>query len=42
MQMVHYDPAAYFSRPICTILIVAGVLTLGTGAYRALNSSATP
>ena len=28
MQMVHYDLGTYFSRPICTILIVAGVLTL--------------
>ena len=28
MQMVHYDLVTYFSRPICTILIVAGVLTL--------------
>ncbi|MFZ9073751.1 MAG: tripartite tricarboxylate transporter permease, partial [Paracoccaceae bacterium] len=27
MQMVHYDLVTYFSRPICTILIVAGVLT---------------
>jgi putative tricarboxylic transport membrane protein len=28
MQMVHYDLGTYFSRPICTILIIAGVLTL--------------
>ena len=28
MQMVHYDLVTYFSRPICTILVVAGVLTL--------------
>ena len=28
MQMVHYDLVTYFSRPICTILIIAGVLTL--------------
>ncbi len=28
MQMVHYDLGTYFSRPICTILILAGVLTL--------------
>ena len=28
MQMVHYDLGTYFSRPICTILIFAGVLTL--------------
>ena len=28
MQMVHYDLGTYFSRPICTILIIAGGLTL--------------
>ena len=27
--MVHYDLGTYFSRPICTILIIAGTLTLG-------------
>ena len=35
MQMVHYDLWTYFSRPICAILIVAGVLTLGSSIYRA-------
>ena len=28
MQMVHYDLGTYFSRPICTILVIAGALTL--------------
>lgn len=35
MQMVHYDLGTYFSRPICTILIIAGMLTLLTNMYRA-------
>ena len=29
--MVHYDLGTYFSRPICTILIIAGTLTLAAG-----------
>jgi putative tricarboxylic transport membrane protein len=39
MQMVHYDLFTYFSRPICTILIIAGAITLGTGVYKALASN---
>ncbi|MEK9853654.1 MAG: tripartite tricarboxylate transporter permease [Rhodobiaceae bacterium] len=39
MQMVHYDLGTYFSRPICSILIVAGTLTLAAGLYRAFASS---
>ncbi|XDZ66494.1 tripartite tricarboxylate transporter permease [Alphaproteobacteria bacterium LSUCC0684] len=39
MQMVHYDLVTYFSRPICTILIVAGALTLLRGVYSAIQSS---
>ncbi|MCJ8310458.1 MAG: tripartite tricarboxylate transporter permease [Rhizobiaceae bacterium] len=35
MQMVHYDIGAYFSRPICALLIAAGTLTLAAGIYRA-------
>ena len=35
MQMVHYDLFTYFSRPICTILIVAGAITLGASMLRA-------
>mgnify|MGYP006208097903 FL=1 len=38
MQMVHYDMITYFSRPICTILIIAGTLTLAAGVYRAFSS----
>ena len=38
MQMVHYDMTTYFSRPICTILIIAGTLTLAAGVYRAFSS----
>ena len=38
MQMVHYDIITYFSRPICTILIIAGTLTLAAGVYRAFSS----
>ena len=34
MQMVHYDIGAYFSRPICALLIAAGTLTLAAGIYR--------
>jgi len=40
MQMVHYDLGTYFSRPICSILIAAGALTLAAGVYRAFASSA--
>ena len=40
MQMVHYDLGTYFSRPICTILIVAGLLTLGSSIYRAFATLA--
>jgi putative tricarboxylic transport membrane protein len=39
MQMVHYDLLTYFSRPICTILIIAGAITLGAGVYKALASN---
>ncbi len=35
MQMVHYDLWTYFSRPICTLLIAAGTITLATSVYRA-------
>ena len=40
MQMVHYDIVAYLSRPICSLLILAGVLTLGVGVYQALRTPA--
>ena len=36
--MVHYDMITYFSRPICTILIIAGALTLAAGVYRAFST----
>jgi putative tricarboxylic transport membrane protein len=39
MQMVHYDLWTYFSRPICTLLILAGVLTLLANIYRAFATS---
>ena len=39
MQMVHYDIFEYLSRPICLILIVAGLLTFFIGVYRALSYS---
>ncbi|MEC8089868.1 MAG: tripartite tricarboxylate transporter permease [Pseudomonadota bacterium] len=39
MQMVHYDLGTYFSRPICSILIAAGALTLAAGLYRAFSPS---
>ncbi len=39
MQMVHYDLFEYFSRPICSILILAGALTLLTGIYKAIKQS---
>lgn len=38
MQMVHYDLATYFSRPICTILIIAGALTLLKSLHSAFSS----
>jgi putative tricarboxylic transport membrane protein len=37
MQMVHYDLVTYFSRPICSLLILAGVLTLGFSIYQAVQ-----
>ena len=39
MQMVHYDVLEYLSRPICLLLIIAGLLTLITGIYKALSYS---
>ncbi len=39
MQMVHYDLFTYFSRPVCSVLILAGILTLGMGLYKALSST---
>jgi len=39
MQMVHYDLVEYFSRPICLLLIIAGLLTILTGVYKALSFS---
>ncbi len=38
MQMVHYDLVTYFSRPICTILIIAGALTLLKSLHSAFSS----
>lgn len=38
MQMVHYDLGTYFSRPICSLLIAAGFLTLGASIYRAFSN----
>jgi putative tricarboxylic transport membrane protein len=35
--MVHYDLVTYFSRPICSLLILAGVLTLGFSIYQAVQ-----
>lgn len=40
MQMVYYDPATYFARPISLILIVAGSLTLMASLYRAFAPAA--
>ena len=37
MQMVHYDIFAYLSRPICSLLILAGILTLGFSIYQAFQ-----
>jgi putative tricarboxylic transport membrane protein len=42
MQMVHYDLVTYMSRPICFILIAAGMVTLATGIYKALSSNRAP
>jgi putative tricarboxylic transport membrane protein len=41
MQMVHYDLDTYFSRPICSILIAAGLITLASNMYRAFTSTKT-
>ncbi|MGI9366136.1 MAG: tripartite tricarboxylate transporter permease [Rhizobiaceae bacterium] len=40
MQMVHYDIGDYFSRPICSLLIAAGAITLFAGMYNALRRPA--
>ena len=42
MQMVHYDLVTYFSRPICTLLIIAGTLTLLASIVRAFTPAARP
>ena len=39
MQMVHYDVIEYLSRPLCLLLITAGLLTLIVGIYKALSYS---
>ena len=39
MQMVHYDLGTYFSRPICTFLIIAGSLTLLASVLKAFKSN---
>jgi putative tricarboxylic transport membrane protein len=39
MQMVHYDLLTYLSRPVCLILIIAGLLTLLSGIYKAISTS---
>ncbi len=41
MQMVHYDLGTYFSRPICTILVVAGVFTLLKSLHSAFFHNAS-
>ena len=41
MQMVHYDMETYFSRPICTLLIIAGAITFLSTVYRAFTSTKT-
>ena len=41
MQMVHYDIGTYFSRPICTVLIIAGAITFLSTIYRAFSSAKT-
>jgi len=40
MQVVHYDPAVFFSRPIVAILIGGGMLTLIANIVKALRSPA--
>ena len=45
MQMLHYDPMGYASRPIGLVLIVGGVLTLVASIYSSLRQkpdTATP
>jgi len=39
MQMVHYDLFVYLSRPICLLLILAGLFTLVASVYGALSMS---
>ena len=41
MQMVHYDIGTYFSRPICSLLIIAGAITFLSTVYRAFTSAKT-
>jgi len=40
MQSNGGNDVAYLSRPICLLLILAGVLTLGVGVYQALRAPA--
>jgi len=39
MQMVSYDVGTFVSRPIVAILLLAGIATLVTSAYRALKGT---
>jgi putative tricarboxylic transport membrane protein len=39
MQMVSYDVGTFVSRPIVAILLLAGIATLLTSAYRALRGT---
>ena len=40
MQMTHYDPITFFSRPIVAILFVAGSATLLVNIWKALRGQA--
>ena len=40
MQMVHYDPAVFFGRPIVSVLMVGGMLTIIANLVKAIRSPA--
>jgi putative tricarboxylic transport membrane protein len=39
MQMVHYDPIAFMSRPIAAILVAAGALTVALNVFKAFRGT---
>ncbi|MDH3919688.1 MAG: hypothetical protein OEU25_16115, partial [Rhodospirillales bacterium] len=39
MQMVHYDPVTFMSRPIAALLLVGGALTIAVNVVKAFRGT---